>query len=403
MPASGAAHTGCWPGPPRAGRAEEAVARYAAVAESRLPSPASASAGAATWATSRPTSPPGSGTTRATSRRRWPGSMPSFAADPARRGPTTPAGSRPGRPSGPVTGGAPWPGWRGSSGAAGRRRPLLVRPARRRLALRAGAAAAGGPARRRRLVRLAGAAAAGAARPRPVRGATGRSGTGGRLRAAGRAARGRSAARGCHPGAPAAGGRPAGPGVARRRSADARGPGPAGARRTTAQEICRLATLAGEPALALRVARDLLGAGRQSDRWLYPVAFQELVAARRAAPASTSRCCSRWCGASRASAPRRSSAGAQGLGQLLPVTASRLGLMTRLGGDPAARLGDPATNLPSRRSTSACSATGSGATPAPWPPTTPAPGRRPDGAPGTRASPSTSGWRTSPSRRRAST
>jgi soluble lytic murein transglycosylase len=119
------------------------------------------------------------------------------------------------------------------------------------------------------------------------------------------------------------------------------------ATRATAVEICRLATFAGEPALALRVARDLLGQTTRSERWLFPLAFEAVL--------STS---ARGAGVDEAllfGLVRResgfrpeavSSAGAVGLGQLLPRTATRLGLVAALSFDPAARLGDPATNLP---------------------------------------------------------
>jgi soluble lytic murein transglycosylase len=120
-----------------------------------------------------------------------------------------------------------------------------------------------------------------------------------------------------------------------------------GATRVTALEICRLATFAGEPALALRVARDLLGQSPETERWLYPAAFEGAVnsASRDAGidEALLLAVVRRESGFRRES---RSRAGAVGLGQLLPRTAERLGLLAELSSNPASLLGDPATNLP---------------------------------------------------------
>ncbi len=120
-----------------------------------------------------------------------------------------------------------------------------------------------------------------------------------------------------------------------------------GATRFTAVEICRLATFAGEPALALRVARDLLGQSPETVRWLYPSAFEGAVtsASRDAGidEALLLAVVRRESGFRRES---RSRAGAVGLGQLLPRTAERLGLLAGLGSNPAALLGDPAIDLP---------------------------------------------------------
>jgi soluble lytic murein transglycosylase len=120
-----------------------------------------------------------------------------------------------------------------------------------------------------------------------------------------------------------------------------------GAARTTALEVCRLATFANEPALAFRVARDLLGQTTGTERWLYPAAFEGIVtvAARDAGidEALLFAVVRRESGFRQES---RSRAGAVGLGQLLPRTAERLGLLAELSANPAPLLADPATNLP---------------------------------------------------------
>jgi soluble lytic murein transglycosylase len=119
-----------------------------------------------------------------------------------------------------------------------------------------------------------------------------------------------------------------------------------GADRATAVEICRLATFAGEPALALRVARDQLGQARLSERWLYPFAFEEPVAvAARAAGLDEALLLALVRRESGFRPEVRSLAGALGLGQLLPRTAGRLGVLAGLAADPSERLGEPATNL----------------------------------------------------------
>jgi soluble lytic murein transglycosylase len=120
-----------------------------------------------------------------------------------------------------------------------------------------------------------------------------------------------------------------------------------GASRATAVEICRLATFAGEPALAFRVARDLLGQAHGTERWLYPAAFEELVApAARAAGVDESLLLALVRRESGFRPEALSSAGAVGLGQLLPRTAERLGQVAELASSPTSLLGDPATNLP---------------------------------------------------------
>ena len=120
-----------------------------------------------------------------------------------------------------------------------------------------------------------------------------------------------------------------------------------GAERATVLDICRLATFAGEPALALRVARDLLGQARRSERWLYPAPYEELLpAVARAAGLDAALLLAVVRRESSFRPEARSLAGALGLGQLLPSTADRLGTVTGLSAAPTARLGDPATNLP---------------------------------------------------------
>jgi soluble lytic murein transglycosylase len=120
-----------------------------------------------------------------------------------------------------------------------------------------------------------------------------------------------------------------------------------GASRATAVEICRLATFAGEPALAFRVARDLLGQARASERWLFPAAFEpEVAAAARGAGVDETLLFALLRRESAFRPEARSLAGAVGLGQLLPRTADRLGLLGGLSGSTVDRLEDPATNLP---------------------------------------------------------
>ncbi len=119
----------------------------------------------------------------------------------------------------------------------------------------------------------------------------------------------------------------------------------AGADRSTVVEICRLATFAGEPALAFRVARDQLGQARLSERWLYPAAFEGLAAAAQAAGVDEALLLALVRRESGFRPEARSLAGALGLGQLLPRTAARLGVLAGLDADPAERLTEPATNL----------------------------------------------------------
>ena len=120
----------------------------------------------------------------------------------------------------------------------------------------------------------------------------------------------------------------------------------AGADRSTVVEICRLATFAGEPALAFRVARDQLGQARLSERWLYPAAFEgPVAAAAQAAGVDEALLLALVRRESGFRPEARSLAGALGLGQLLPRTAARLGVLAGLDADPAERLTEPATNL----------------------------------------------------------
>jgi soluble lytic murein transglycosylase len=119
-----------------------------------------------------------------------------------------------------------------------------------------------------------------------------------------------------------------------------------GAGRSTAVEVCRLATFADEPALAFRVARDLLGQARGTERWLYPLAFESVLApAARAAGLDEALLHALVRRESHFQPEARSGAGAVGLGQLLPRTAARLGVVGDLAADPAPRLTDPGTNL----------------------------------------------------------
>lgn len=117
--------------------------------------------------------------------------------------------------------------------------------------------------------------------------------------------------------------------------------------RSTAVEVCRLATFAGEPALAFRVARDLLGQAAGTERWLYPAAFGEVLApAARDAGIDEALLLAVVRRESGFHSGSRSRAGAVGLGQLLPRTADRLVLLAELSANPTSLLTDPATNLP---------------------------------------------------------
>ena len=119
-----------------------------------------------------------------------------------------------------------------------------------------------------------------------------------------------------------------------------------GAAQATAVEICRLASFAGEPALALRVARDLLGQVRWTERWLYPTAFGEVVAETAGTVGIDETLLHALIRRESGFRPEaRSAAGALGLGQLLPRTAERLGLLVDLSASPVSRLEEPAANL----------------------------------------------------------
>ena len=121
----------------------------------------------------------------------------------------------------------------------------------------------------------------------------------------------------------------------------------AGAAQATAVEVCRLATFAGEPALALRVARDLLGQVRGDRALALPGGLRRGGRrGRRAPPASTRRCSSPWSAASRASAPRRAAPPAPS-GSASCCPGRRSGSACWWISPPARprRLDDPATNL----------------------------------------------------------
>jgi soluble lytic murein transglycosylase len=117
--------------------------------------------------------------------------------------------------------------------------------------------------------------------------------------------------------------------------------------RASAVEACRLATFAGEPALAFRVARDLLGQAGATQRWLYPDAFQPLVTdTARAAGVDEALLLAVLRRESAFRPEARSTAGAIGLGQLLPRTAERLGLLAVPAIELVSRLDDPSLNVP---------------------------------------------------------
>ncbi|MBK9517250.1 MAG: transglycosylase SLT domain-containing protein [Anaeromyxobacter sp.] len=116
--------------------------------------------------------------------------------------------------------------------------------------------------------------------------------------------------------------------------------------RAVAGPLAELATFAGEDELAFRVARDRLGASARTRRWLYPSPQPALLpplAAAAAVDPDLVRAVLRRESGFRAGI--RSGAGAIGLMQLLPATASRLGALAGLSQDPARRLADPAVNL----------------------------------------------------------
>jgi soluble lytic murein transglycosylase len=94
------------------------------------------------------------------------------------------------------------------------------------------------------------------------------------------------------------------------------------------------------------VARDQLGATRRSARWLHPSprpARLEAAAAAAGLDADLLRAVVRRESAFRPEV--RSAAGAEGLAQLLPATARRLGTLAGLADDEPLRLGDPDVSL----------------------------------------------------------
>jgi soluble lytic murein transglycosylase len=113
--------------------------------------------------------------------------------------------------------------------------------------------------------------------------------------------------------------------------------------RPVAGPLAELAAFAGDAELPFRVARDALGPGPRSLRWLYPEAVPGLdpgVLAAAGVEAHLALAVLRRESAFRAGA--RSAAGAVGLMQLVPSTAARLATLGGLPDRLAPRLDDPA-------------------------------------------------------------
>jgi soluble lytic murein transglycosylase len=129
--------------------------------------------------------------------------------------------------------------------------------------------------------------------------------------------------------------------------AQLRGVSSGAANRASAAHVAQLAEAAGEAELTFRVARDLLPLSRRALRWQHPLAYGaglDAIAESAHADPLLFRALMR-----RESTFRRdvrSPAGAEGLVQLMPYTAERLGVVL---GAPAGEhpdLSDPSTSLP---------------------------------------------------------
>jgi soluble lytic murein transglycosylase len=117
--------------------------------------------------------------------------------------------------------------------------------------------------------------------------------------------------------------------------------------RAAAPHLAQLATFAGDAELPFRMARDHLAPSRRALRWGHPAPHRNLLEPAAAAsgldPALVLAVMRRESSFRRGV---RSSAGAEGLLQLRPATAERLAALLGLEAGAAARLSDPAVNLP---------------------------------------------------------
>lgn len=114
--------------------------------------------------------------------------------------------------------------------------------------------------------------------------------------------------------------------------------------RSRATLLAEAAAFAGDAEVPFRMARDHLAPGIRTMRWAFPVAHAEVLhpaAARLGVDSSLALSVMRRESAFVAAA--RSTAGAEGLFQLRPVTASRLAALLGVPGDPD--LSAPATNI----------------------------------------------------------
>ena len=114
-----------------------------------------------------------------------------------------------------------------------------------------------------------------------------------------------------------------------------------------AEAVAELAQAAGDAELPFRMARDRLPHTRRALRWLYPVAFRDLVG-RSALSAGVDRYLylAVMRRESAFSPQARSGAGARGLVQLIPPTAERLAVVHGLPAGQALELDQPAVSIP---------------------------------------------------------
>jgi soluble lytic murein transglycosylase len=117
--------------------------------------------------------------------------------------------------------------------------------------------------------------------------------------------------------------------------------------RRLAPAAAELAAFVGDPQLPFRAARDHLGLSRRTLAWSFPEPWPELVEPAASAtgldPALIRAIMRRESGFQ---SGIRSQAGAIGLLQVIPPTATRLGALLGLDADLPPRLGDPGTNVP---------------------------------------------------------
>ena len=116
--------------------------------------------------------------------------------------------------------------------------------------------------------------------------------------------------------------------------------------RAASPHLAQLAAYAGDAELPFRMARDHLGPSRRVLRWSHPSPHFDLVEpAATAAGVDPSLVLAVMRKESNFRRGARSAAGAEGLLQLRPATAGRLAAILGMP-DAAGRLGDPAVNLP---------------------------------------------------------